>query len=105
MFSFVVLYAISLYYTLRKSVGAKTHTLTEAQLPRILGEIRDIARQDSGTDITTTGVFTAGNWGGYQGYGNSSAGSRNDRIYLDFGSNQPHNNIQPSLALNNIIKT
>lgn len=82
------------------TMGAETHTLTEAQLPNISGTFADFALQDSNqAAVAVSGVFSSYQAGGYQGIGTSSAGTRRDGVSMNFGANQPHNNIQPSIVV------
>ncbi len=82
--------------TLGKSVGAKTHTLTEAQMPSHNHDNRGQAGA-AGQAVGFTGSF------GFIRANSNSYTTYEERTELKGGS-QPHNNIQPSLALNYIIK-
>ena len=79
------------FNTLGGSVGAETHTLTEAQLPVVSNHNHEISASTSfvtqGADVN---VFIDGG-----ATATSSAGG--------FGSGEAHNNIQPSLVVNYII--
>ena len=77
--------------------GEKTHTLTEDELPNVSGTFGDFALQDiNQLSPSVSGNFSVdGRVGGYQGYGTSVEGTKNDKIKFDFGKNQPHNNMPP----------
>lgn len=78
------------FNTLGKTVGEKTHTLTKSELPKI--------------DIQTKFASSSGGDGSGLVYGTSTGSSPNNLVYnVNYGS-QAHNNLQPSLTLNYIIK-
>lgn len=75
---------------LGKSGGEKTHTLTKSELPKI--------------DIQTKFASSSGGDGSGLVYGTSTGSSPNNLVYnVNYGS-QAHNNLQPYLAENFIIK-
>jgi microcystin-dependent protein len=75
--------------TLGAAGGSETHTLTEAQMPS--------HTHDSGT-ITEYGPFIES--------GDASGGTTPQGLTtLATGGDQPHNNVQPTIILNYIIKT
>ena len=78
------------FNTLGKTSGEKTHTLTKSELPKI--------------DIQTKFASSSGGDGSGLVYGTSTGSSPNNLVYnVNYGS-QAHNNLQPSLTLNYIIK-
>lgn len=78
------------FNTLGKTAGEKTHTLTKSELPKI--------------DIQTKFASSSGGDGSGLVYGTSTGSSPNNLVYnVNYGS-QAHNNLQPSLTLNYIIK-
>ncbi len=75
---------------LGKTGGEKTHTLTKSELPKI--------------DIQTKFASSSGGDGSGLVYGTSTGSSPNNLVYnVNYGS-QAHNNLQPYLAENFIIK-
>lgn len=104
------------FTSVKKNIGEKKHTLTQAELPShthgsksLVGTIRDMAQQDSNTNIWGDGICSQFQEGGWYGYGTSKAGSGTkvkDSITINathehstVGSGQSHNNIQPSFTL------
>jgi len=86
--------------TLGAAGGAETHTLTTAQMPAHEHEITGRMRRDGG-----------GSPGGYFPHGSSFGTWRDiDGTHLDLtagstGGGGAHNNVQPTIILNYIIKT
>ena len=89
--------------------GAKTHILTQAQLPTITGSIQAYSGNEgataggSGLFRSATGVFTGAGVRQYNGLPASSTtswpGNTNYGIAtLSVGSNQAHNNMQPYIT-------
>ena len=75
---------------LGKTGGEKTHTLTKSELPKI--------------DIQTKFASSSGGDGSGLVYGTSTGSSPNNLVYnVNYGG-QAHNNLQPYLAENFIIK-
>lgn len=78
------------FNTLGKTGGEKTHGLTKSELPKI--------------DIQTKFASSSGGDGSGLVYGTSTGSSPNNLVYnVNYGS-QAHNNLQPYLAENFIIK-
>ena len=94
--------------TLGASGGAESHTLTAAQMPQHNHAITDPGHSHafaSGTAWTNGGPQT---WGGGSAgsIGVQSMSSAKTNITLaDAGSGAAHNNTQPTIVLNYIIKT
>ena len=81
--------------TLGATGGSETHTLTEAQLPAHSHSLGENSRAQLGND---NGVGYTGKW---------SSGAHSNITYStqDTGSDAAHNNVQPTIILNYIIKT
>ena len=98
-----------------KTYGEKTHTLTKAETPSLTGSIQTRQQNDNNTiDIYPTGsveesVFTYTKNGGdrWNNMGSGWAASNSNNARIDFdngGEDEPHNNIQPSIAMKFYIK-
>lgn len=84
---------------LGKKGGEETHQLTEAELPEVSGTASGVATYQS----WATGKFTATKEG--TGELSGSAGVRHwTSLLFKFGQNKAHNNLQPYLVCNYIIK-
>ena len=95
--------ATGIFSSLAATMGAETHTLTTAQLPRH-GFQQQIHGQENGTDIAYMSVQGGTLLGSSMArYGNhpTNPGSTS-RISpgVSWGSNEAHNNIQPSIVVN-----
>lgn len=94
-------------YTLAGTGGESTHTLVQSELAKVSGYL-ELHNAGTGTNLfAANGAFIPGNKisgyfrdGGTRSGGASSCGS----VTLSFGDNQPHNNMQPYIAQNYIIK-
>ena len=80
--------------TLGKTGGEKTHTLTVAEMPS--------HRHSLNTNINATGFGTNNSL--TRGYGGAMEWKGNDSYIETAGSDQPHNNLQPYIVMNYIIK-
>lgn len=96
------------YGNLGASGGAESHTLTEAELPSITGSLT-MHGQENGTHIyTATGKFTSSTTitNKYQaGHAATTGANSLGPVTFSFGSDTAHNNVQPTLLVNYIIKT
>jgi microcystin-dependent protein len=81
--------------TLGATGGSETHTLTEAQLPAHSHSLGTNGRVQVGND---NGTAYSGKWV-------SGSGSTITYSTEDTGSDTAHNNVQPTIILNYIIKT
>ncbi len=88
------------FNTVLKSGGAKTHTLTEEQLPAIKGQI---AFHGAGTATVlqgASGKFSATVSRSNYGASNITSGASSyDAVNLSFGGGQAHNNLQPYITV------
>lgn len=99
------------FATLGESVGSETHTLTEAELPIVAGHTHT---QPTHThDVTGGTIDTATISGsgasvfvsaGISPFTTNSSGGDDTGSSGGFGSGTAHNNIQPSIVCNKIIK-
>lgn len=96
--------------------GEASHKLTEAELPNITGALQFRLMQ-GGSNIVATlndndtdgGAFKfaryqGSKWAGTISTSNQSATDKTDAIRLNFGGNQPHNNMPPYYVLAFIMK-
>lgn len=86
--------------------GSETHSITEPQLPALTGN--HAAMVPSAHGSYRSGIVSAGG----QNYGSASypaaAGTNSTTTWswtISFGGNTPHNNVQPTIIFNKIIKT
>lgn len=89
------------FSTAGSSIGEETVTLTEPQLPNIMGSWA-IHGQEGGTGFFTKSGYATGTTynGGYKSPPGTSGGAFSlTNPGFNFGSNQPHNNIQPSVVV------
>lgn len=96
--------------------GEASHKLTEAELPNITGALQFRLIQGSSNiiaclndDKTAGGVFSfnryqGSKWSGTIESGSQSSTDNTDVIRLNFGGNQPHNNMPPYYVLAYIMK-
>ena len=92
-----------------QDIGSETHTLTEAQLPKITGSfiLRHWASSTSNVIFSTSGKFTTTNVGSdANNVANNSSNPKNaQQVTYAFGGNGAHPNMQPSAVVNFIICT
>lgn len=84
-------------YSAGSEGGEATHKLTENELPKLHGELYNVASQSSSNNVSGTGVFSTG---GSEGHG-YAVNSKTDKdvIYFDAGGGAAHNNMPPYLAV------
>lgn len=89
--------------------GAKEHTLTEAELPSHTHFTLNSNAGDTANGVTTTNSASfSTSFGGdssYQMNAPTSDPIANIGLSSEVGSDQAHNNVQPTIILNYIIKT
>ncbi|MBR3353390.1 hypothetical protein IKG49_02240 [Candidatus Saccharibacteria bacterium] len=83
------------FSTIQKTGGAKTHALTNAQLPKLSGTM-----QTSVPDgFSTSGIISGNNWS--QTKSDTASKTGRSTIYgfkIDIGGDQAHNNLQPYIT-------
>ncbi len=99
----------SFTYTAGQKYGERKHQLTTDELPKITGDAQfRLVNQDQNIlaeindDPTASGAFSyvkygGGKWEGAMQLG-QSATRNTDVLHLEFGKNQPHNTLPPSIA-------
>ena len=93
-------------YPLASMGDEAMHTLTEEEIPSFSGNI-EMHNSNTGTNIFgLSGIFSGVRVSGYYRDGGTRSGGANsyDTIDLSFGGDEAHNNMQPYMALNYIIK-
>ena len=90
--------------------GERKHQLTTDDLPKIKGDVQfrlfDGASNIIGNkndSLSDSGVFSferynGGKWSGSVGMSSKQATDNTDVLHLEFGNNQPHNTLPPSIA-------
>lgn len=93
-------------YPLASMGDEAMHTLTEEEIPSFSGNI-EMHNSNNGTNIFgLSGILSGVRVSGYYRDGGTRSGGANsyDTIDLSFGGDEAHNNMQPYMALNYIIK-
>ena len=93
-------------YPLASMGDEAMHTLTEEEIPSFSGNI-EMHNSNNGTNIIgLSGIFSGVRVSGYYRDGGTRSGGANSygTIDLSFGGDEAHNNMQPYMALNYIIK-
>ena len=75
--------------------GEKTHTLIEAELPKLSGSILNFALQEEGQSVSTSGVFSTRASQEWATYGSNGKIQDSDIVDFSAGSGQAHNNMPP----------
>lgn len=87
-------------YSVGSTGGEAEHTLTQSELPKITGDIWNVAVQDSGISILgTSGVFSPLKRNEGHGAGTTVSNNGYDGFSMSFGDNKPHNNMSPYIAV------
>ena len=83
------------------SGGEAEHTLTEAELPNITGQLNIHGAGSATVLASVSGHFTGiGSYSQYRSGGSNTGGSTSvGQAKLSFGSDEPHNNMPPYLAV------
>lgn len=95
--------------------GEVSHTLTKAELPKITGDAQFRLANGSvnivgnlNDDRTQSGAFSKVDFGGGKWLSTMQAGppatANTDVLHLEFGGNQPHNNMPPYYVMAYIMK-
>ncbi|MBM6986271.1 MAG: hypothetical protein I3I94_09165 [Acidaminococcaceae bacterium] len=97
-------------YTAGQKYGERKHQLTTDELPKIKGDTQFRLANgsqnivgDLNDDRTQSGAFSlvqagGGKWVWTMQIGTESSTRNTDVLHLEFGKNQPHNNLPPSIA-------
>lgn len=100
----------SFNYVAGTKYGERMHKLTTDELPKIKGDVQfrllDGASNIMGNkndSLSDSGVFSAlrysgGKWVGSVAVSSKQATDNTDVLHLEFGNNQPHNTLPPSIA-------
>ena len=80
--------------------GTKTHQLINSELPKLEGTWQTLA----GDAESGSGVIAATGASNAYVLGNIAPGWKHKHMKISFGNNQPHNNLQPYVAVRFIIK-
>ena len=100
----------SFTYTAGQKYGERQHQLTTDELARVTGDAQfrlidgnSNIVGNKNDDSSVSGAFNyqkqaGGKWTGSIAVSSKSATANTDVLHMEFGGNQPHNNLQPSAA-------
>ena len=100
----------SFTYTAGQKYGERKHQLTTDEMPKIKGDVqfrllngasnimgnKNDRLSDSG--VFSTLRYSGGKWVGSVAASSKQATDNTDVLHLEFGNNQPHNTLPPSIA-------
>ena len=87
-----------LTFTAGNKYGEFKHQLTVGELPKIEGEIWNIAWQSADNQISKSGVFSDSTHRENVGYATSVKTNSSDGFGLKFGADKYHNNMPPTIS-------
>lgn len=78
-----------------KTRGEAKHQISEGEMAHITGSVWNMAVQDEENGPTVSGVFSTPHHIEGVGYATEGKSNANDGFDMNFGQNQPHNNLSP----------